>query len=141
MPDHAANARSITDSGRTVRQGEGRTVRPELSPWRLALADTVDWVIVDRLVHGVPVDRPTSWERREAVRQLRRVGCSYSQIAARLGIHQRQVLRHLRQVGLVRFPAEVHGGTASPFRSGASAAPDDPKDPHATGGLASAGTA
>lgn len=72
----------------------------ELHRWAGHLADDVDWVMVDRLAAGVRPDGYTAWERREAVRQLRRVGMAQREIAARIGVDKRQVCRDLERLGM-----------------------------------------
>lgn len=69
--------------------------------WSRAAADDIDPVVIDRLMTGQPT-HCTAWERREAVKQLRLAGNTYSQIAATLRIGQEQVARDLRRAGLTR---------------------------------------
>ena len=54
----------------------------------------VDEVVVERLIHGIPV-RSTMAERREAVRALRARGLAASVIADRMCTSARQVERYL----------------------------------------------
>lgn len=59
----------------------------------------VDPVVVQRLINGEPA-QPNRPERLEAVRILRDRDLSYDDIAARLGVHPRQVHRDLAGLGL-----------------------------------------
>lgn len=62
--------------------------------WSLTVAE-VDEMAVERLVAGDRPEQFTSFERREAVRQLHQLGVSKKEIARRLGVHDRQVYRDL----------------------------------------------
>src|SRR4051812_6244946 len=73
-----------------------------LHRWAGDLADDTDPVTIERLMAGLRPASYTAWERREAVRRLRVAGHLHREIAARLGIDDRQVLRDLERVGLSR---------------------------------------
>lgn len=68
---------------------QSRTGRAEV------LRDDIDPIVVDRLVNGRDVEC-NAWERRLAAQRLRRSGWKLSEIAERLGIHERQVTRDLK---------------------------------------------
>lgn len=67
--------------------------RPNLGRHADGKATPVDEIAVQRAMRGQPV-RLTPAERREAVHRLTRAGLSAAQIAARLRVAQRSVVRH-----------------------------------------------
>lgn len=89
--------------GRANGQGEGPAARPgTMTRWAANLADSIDEVMVLRLMNGQRPAGYTGWERREAVRLLRQQErLSYRRIADRIGIDPGQVWRDLRRSGLV----------------------------------------
>lgn len=99
-----ADHHRMCGSHRGLAEYKPRTSRPRSA---IALADEIDFVVVDRLVDGQIVPY-TSWERREAVTRLRRCGHTMQAIADKIGIDKTQVYRDLKRNRSTKSSTPVH---------------------------------
>lgn len=103
---HPCNTAGTRDDSQspTLARRTNRTVHS----WAAAIANDIDDITVDRLISGKPPATYTAFERREAVRRLRiDHHLTQPQIARRLRIDRRQVVRDLERFGLVDSGAKA----------------------------------